>query len=129
MYMDIFPACMLIVSCTYSVHRGQKKALNPLELRFQMTVSHHMPLKEQVFFAAKLPDYHLILSHPTPSIVCMCVFETGFFCIALAVPNQVGFELKRSACLCFPSPGIKAVYHHCWTQLVFLYTPGPCTHG
>jgi hypothetical protein len=44
-------------------------------------------------------------------------FETGFLCVALAV---LGYTLCRpgwprthkSACLCFPSAGIKGVCHH-----------------
>jgi len=86
----------MYVNCIMYIQYPQRseEGTEFLELRFQMTVSRHMPLKEQVLLAAELPIYHLSLSYPTPSIVCMCVFETGFLCVALAVPNQVGFELR-----------------------------------
>lgn len=48
---------------------------------------------------------------------CFC-FETGFHYVALgwAVTHsvdQTSLELKRSACLCFPSAGVK-VHHQAW---------------
>jgi hypothetical protein len=38
--------------------------------------------------------------------------ETGFLCVALAVLELTPWT-QKSACLCFPSAGIKGVCHHC----------------
>jgi hypothetical protein len=44
-------------------------------------------------------------------------FETGFLCIALAIPGWPGTQ--KPACLCLPSAGIKGLRHHAW--LIYLY--------
>ena len=45
------------------------------------------------------------------SITLATIFKTGFLILALAVLDQVGLRLIYPACLCFPSAGIKGVYH------------------
>lgn len=54
----------------------------------------------------------------------ICLFETCFFCITLAVLNlkfdQDGFEPRQSTCLCVLSDGIQGNYHDTCHQIQFL---------
>ena len=50
--------------------------------------------------------------------------QTRFFCVALAVLElslieQADLKLKRFACLCLPSAGIKGTHHHSWFEILF----------
>jgi len=52
-------------------------------------------------------------------VVFCFFFETGFFCVALAVLGnslcRPGWpQTQKFACLCLPSAGIKGMRHHAW---------------
>lgn len=47
-------------------------------------------------------------------VLVLVFFESRFLCAVLAVLELTlsGFQLKKSACLCLESAGIKGLHHH-----------------
>jgi hypothetical protein len=82
-----------------------------------------------IFFSRQ--NYRIIYRKEGFKVLSVCLilfwfFKARFLCVALAVLElnsvvQADLELKRSACLCLPSAGIKGMCHHAWQSIFYIY--------